>query len=247
MFIQDREHLQSTPDKEGQLSDYGLPSPSRNERILLDAQPLEIRQELDFDCTVESATVKRNETLMKNNKEQHTAYNTIINKIYNTKLHGKKFMFLQASAGTGKTFVASTIASKIRSRGDIALCCATSGIAANLFDNGRTMHSRFKIPLNCHKYSPLTIKRQTALAELIRKAKIIIWDEAPMAHKNVLFWLDRQLRDITGINEQFGGKLLLLCGDFKQLPPVIPHASQKAVLSASIKTSMYFENLKYSN
>ena len=196
---------------------------------------------MEFDTAVECNTMQKNERFMRQNEQQLQAYKTVIETIYERKQYQSNFLFLQASAGTGNTFLGRTIAANVRSRGDIALCCATSGIAANLYQNGRTMHSRFKIPLNCQKYSPLTIKRQSSLAQLIRKSKIIIWDEAPMAHKNILFWLDRQLRDIMNVNKQFGGKVLLLCGDFKQLPPVVPHATQKAVMSASIKTSTYFE------
>ena len=235
------EHLQSSPDKEGVLEDYGLPCPNRSERMVLNQEPIEIRRELNFDEAIEKSTAHSNEKLMRNNKQQLLAYKTIMKRIYEPKPNQSNFLFLQASAGTGKTFLGRTIAANVRAHGDIALCCATSGIAANLYHNGRTMHSRFKIPLNCQKHSPLTIKRQTALAELIRKTKVIIWDEAPMAHKNVLFWLDRQLQDIMDTNKPFGGKVLLLCGDFKQLPPVIPNATQKAVMAASIKTSEYFK------
>ena len=235
------EHLQSSPDKEGVLEDYGLPCPNRKDRIELNELPVEIQRELCFDAVIQKNMVLQNEQLMANNPEQFQSYKTVMQRIYKPNPNDSKFIFLQASAGTGKTFVSNTIAANVRSKGDIALCCATSGIAANLFVNGRTMHSRFKIPLNCQKYSPLTIKRQSTLAELIRRTKLIIWDEAPMAHKNILFWLDRQLRDIMDNNQPFGGKVLLLCGDFKQLPPVIPDGSHKAVTSASIKTSPYFQ------
>ena len=195
---------------------------------------------LNFDHKVQEKMFTDNERKMENNPQQRSAYKTIIQRIYNPKAKGSNLIFLQASAGTGKTFVSNTLAANVRAHGDIALCCATSGIAANLFVNGRTMHSRFKIPLNCQKYSPLTIKRQSTTAELIRKTKLIIWDEAPMAHKNVLFWLDPQLSDIMDSNQPFGGKVLLLCGDFKQLPPVIPYGSPTAVISASIKSSHHF-------
>ncbi|GBP43799.1 hypothetical protein EVAR_82229_1 [Eumeta japonica] len=46
--------------------------------------------------------------------------------------------FLDAPGGTGKTFVISLILATIRSRCDIALALASSGIAATLLDGGRT-------------------------------------------------------------------------------------------------------------
>ncbi|GBO99337.1 hypothetical protein EVAR_91868_1 [Eumeta japonica] len=48
--------------------------------------------------------------------------------------------FLDAPGGTGKTFVILILAT-IRSRCDIALALASSGIAATLLDGGRTAHS----------------------------------------------------------------------------------------------------------
>ena len=42
-------------------------------------------------------------------------------------------------------------------------------------------------------------------------------------------------------NQQlFGGKVLLLCGDFKQIPPVIPGASSNIVINSSIKKCKLF-------
>ena len=230
--------LQSSSEKEAVLSDYGLPSPERTDRLDVNAMSADMFRELNFDPDIQQKIFKKNKKLM--NKQQLHAYETVLERIYEPTSKRSNFMFLQASAGTGKTFVSNSIASYIRSRGDVVLCCATSGIAANLYVNGRTMHSRFKIPMNCKKYSPLTIKRQSTTAELIRKTKLIIWDEAPMAHKNILFWLDRQLRDIMDNNKPFGGKCLMLCGDFKQLPAVIPGGSEKAVIHASIKSSKHF-------
>ncbi|MCI09934.1 ATP-dependent DNA helicase PIF1, partial [Trifolium medium] len=61
------------------------------------------------------------------------------------------------------------------------------------------------------------------LAHLIRRAKLIIWDEAPMMHKHCFEAVDRTLRDI--MNEKrypFGGKVVVLGGDFRQILPVIP-------------------------
>lgn len=234
--------LFATAEKTATLSAYGLPTPNQRDRINMEAGSVEMNREMDFDSNVQKELVDKNVKLMQNNSDQNTAYNKIMDTIYDPQNNPQNFIFLQASAGTGKTFVSNTVAAAVRAQGDIALCCATSGIAANLFVNGRTMHSRFKIPLNCQKYSPLTIKRQSVEAELIRKAKLIIWDEAPMAHKNVLFWLNRQLQDIMNNGKDFGGKVLLLCGDFKQLPPVIPYGSPKAIVSASIKSSDFFQD-----
>lgn len=60
----------------------------------------------------------------------------------------KEDSFLDAPGGTGKTFLISLLLAEIRSKNDIALAVASSGIAATLLDGGRTAHSAFKLPLN---------------------------------------------------------------------------------------------------
>ncbi len=244
-LFQIEEMLMETTEKLATLESYRLPVPSdRNNRLQHPSESRIINTELNFDHVTENINVKKNIKLM--NNRQETVYRQIMNAIYpkNSQQSKTKFFFLQAAAGTGKTFVAKTIASTVRGNGDICLCNATSGIAGTLFVNGKTMHSRFKIPLNCTKNSPLTITRQSNEAKLIKKAKIIIWDEAPMAHSNILYWLNRQLQDIEDNKELFGGKVLLASGDFQQVPPVIPKASKNVIINSSIKKCKLFEYAK---
>ena len=96
------------------------------------------------------------------NAQQEDAYKRVSSSIYPDEhigLHtNAKFFFMQAAASTGKIVLLKTIASTIRSKCDICLCNASSGIAATLFEGGKTMHCRFKLPLNVTKNSPLVIK-----------------------------------------------------------------------------------------
>jgi len=55
--------------------------------------------------------------------------------------------FLYGYGGTGKTFMWKTLASTIRSIGDIVLTVASSGIASLLLPRRRTSHSKFVIPV----------------------------------------------------------------------------------------------------
>ena len=106
------------------------------------------------------------------------------------------YYFIDGPGGTGKTFLYKLILSKIRSNEQIALAVASSGLAAVLLPNGRTSHSRFKIPLKIHETSICNIKCQSSLAELIQTAEIIIWDEAPMLSRYAFEAVDRTLQDI---------------------------------------------------
>ncbi|CAH9110176.1 unnamed protein product, partial [Cuscuta epithymum] len=96
----------------------------------------------------------------------------------------------------GKTFIWKTLSAALRSKGEIVLNVASSGIASLLLPGGRTAHSRFAIPININEDSTCNIKQGSQLAGLIRACKLIIWDEAPMVHKHCFEALDKSMRDI---------------------------------------------------
>nr|GEV52828.1 ATP-dependent DNA helicase pfh1-like [Tanacetum cinerariifolium] len=110
---------------------------------------------------------------------------------------------------------------KIRSEGHIALATATSGIAASILPGGRTAHSRFKIPLDLAVGSVCRVRKQSSLATLIKDCKLIIWDEAPMAKRNAILALNDLLQDLMDLTELFGGKVVVLGGDFRQTLSVV--------------------------
>ena len=58
-------------------------------------------------------------------------------------------------------------------------------------------HSRFKIPVeNLSDHSTCSIAAQSMDAQLIRRAKIVLWDEASMVNRWALEAVDPTLRDI---------------------------------------------------
>ncbi|GFW36599.1 ATP-dependent DNA helicase [Trichonephila clavipes] len=81
------------------------------------------------------------------------------------------------------------------------------------------------------------------MAEVLRKCKIIIWDECTMAHKHSLEALDRTLKHIKNNTMLFGGAQLLLSGDFKQTLPVIPHATYADEINACLKESYLWRSI----
>ncbi|XP_020994900.1 uncharacterized protein LOC107481086 [Arachis duranensis] len=172
--------------------------------------------------------------------EQHHVYDRIMQSV-NDGVGGVYFLY--GYGGTGKTFVWKTLASGLRSRGQIVLTVASSGIAALLLPGGRTAHSRFAIPLNVDEFSTCNIKQGSALAELIIKTKLIIWDEAPMVNKHCIEALDRTMRDLLRFKnvhseeQPFGGKTIVFGGDFRQILPVIPKGSRQDIVNATINSS----------
>ncbi|CAN1310136.1 ATP-dependent DNA helicase PIF1 [Linum perenne] len=192
------------------------------------------------------------------NSDQIRAYSSIMDAIETKK---GKFFFVHGHGGTGKTFLYNCIISKVRSTGGIALVVASSGIAATLLPDGVTAHSRFKIPLEIDNLSTCTIKKGSDVAELLKSATLIVWDEAPMIHKLSFEAVDRTMCDImnmplSGENYvPFGGKVVLLGGDFRQTLPVVPNGSREDNINAtlinmrittnSINTTPMFDGLTF--
>ena len=112
--------------------------------------------------------------------------------------------FLDAPGGTGKTFVISLILAAIRSKNQIVLAAASSGIAATLLEGGRTAHSALKVPINILTVDKPTcsVTKNSATAKLRRECKIIIWDEWTMAHKKAFEAVDRTMQDLRRDSRQ---------------------------------------------
>ena len=54
-----------------------------------------------------------------------------------------------------------------------------------------------------------------------------------MAHKHMLECLDRSLKDICGCNDLFGGKIIVLTGDYRQNLPVVPRANRGHIVQST--------------
>ena len=74
------------------------------------------------------------------------------------------------------------------------------------------------------------------------KTKLIIWDETPMMKKMCFEALDRSLRDLLqhqnpkSFNLPFGGKCVVLGGDFRQILPVIPNGNRSDIVFSAINS-----------
>ncbi|KAG5235502.1 ATP-dependent DNA helicase [Salix suchowensis] len=126
----------------------------------------------------------------------------------------------------------------------LVLFFASSGIASLLLPGGRTAHSRFKIPLMVSETSSCEIKKNTNLSHLLEMTSLIIWDEAPMNHRCCFEALDRSLRDILAHDQPFGGKTVLLGGDFRQILPVVTGGTREDIIHASLSSSPLWHEFK---
>ena len=127
------------------------------------------------------------------NPEQKLAFDKVVDSAKNNK--GKIF-FLHSAGGCGKTHISNTIAAIICADRDVALCVASSAIAALPLQAGQTTYSHFKIPIPIDDSSTYNIKRDDNLHEVLKLTKLIIWDEAPMQHRYGPEASDHTLRDL---------------------------------------------------
>lgn len=204
-----------------------------------------MHEELRFDRT---DLRKEHETLISTlTAEQNGVLQQILEAVWSDK--GGIF-FLYGCGGTGKTYIWKTLSAAIRSEGHIVLNVASSGIASLLLPGGHTAHSRFGIPININESSTCNIRPGTDLLEVILKSKLIVWDEAPMMNKFSFEALDRSLRDIVRSLDRsmselsFGGKTVVLGGDFRQILLVIPKGSREEVVHATINSSYLWDHCK---
>jgi hypothetical protein len=136
--------------------------------------------------------------------------------------------------GTGKTFVARYLAECCGQLGVRARSAALAAAAAGLLPGGCTLHTliglggRGKaaegsegggsgIPVDFSK--PISNDKLRALRKKFSNVRLLIIDEISMVPVNLLGHVNHRLQIIKGNTELFGGLLVVLMGDFDQLPP----------------------------
>ena len=236
--------MQDSLAKQGKtLAEFDLPSPSRDWIVTCPNCPLEAQRVPDH--VHEELRLKAQGMSERMNRDQHNAFTTISNSIVNGLGH---LFFLNGPGGTGKTFVYTTTAHRVRAEGGVILCVASSGIAAILLPKGATAHSTFKIPVaNIHGESVCSITVQSDRAELIRQALAIIWDEVPMQHRWCAEAVDQTCRDIQqnlpGGDHPFGGLTVVFGGDFRQCLPVIQKGKREDIVGACLTCSRLWSSV----
>ncbi|XP_010445523.1 PREDICTED: uncharacterized protein LOC104728200 [Camelina sativa] len=198
-----------------------------------------IAEEMRYDR--DDLKEKHSEWVQMLTSEQKDVYDKITGAVF--KDLGGVF-FLYGFGGTGKTFMWKTLSAAIRCRGLIVLNVASSGIVSLLLEGGRTAHSRFVIPWVVDDYSLCKIKPNSDLANLIKEASLIIWDETLMMSKYCFECLDQSFSDILGNveNKVFAGKVVVFGGDFRQILHVINGAGRAEIVLLSLNSSYLWDH-----
>ncbi|CAF4186948.1 unnamed protein product [Rotaria magnacalcarata] len=183
------------------FSDFGIPIPSVF--CPLQSKSINKEEELRFGQ-------KMYETL---NEAQCLEVAKILGAYHRRSATTASCFFIDGAGGTGKTYLYNTLCHLFRGQGVSVLTVAWTRIAANLLSEGRTVHSRFKLPVPLLETSTSSIRPNTKKADTIGKADVVIWDEAPMDPSYALKAADILLRDIMNISVPFGGKIMLGNGE----------------------------------
>ena len=218
------------------LGNFGLPCPQKEN--IAEEQPRIITDELFDESDQEKKTLQNLATF---NSEQTEAYERILKAILDSD-EPQHLFFVNAPGGYGKTFLMETLLSSVRAVGKIALAVASSGIAAELLEGGRTAHSRFKIPIPISNESVCSISLQSSHAELMRTS-LLCWDEVLMSDKQHIECVDRSLRDILKVDKPFGGITVVFGGDPRQILPVVRHGDRPRIVQACVKSSTLWQQV----
>ena len=218
------------------LRDFGLPEPEDfdderfNKRELLAARAFNVSGEL------RAAADKKKDM----REDQAAAFDAVVEAL---RAQQGGVFFVDGPGGSGKTFLQEALLHHVRGQGDIALPCAWSGIAATLLPGGKTCHGTFGFPVPLPSAEvPSSITWQSGRAAVLRQAALIIWDEAPMSPSEAVDGADALLQDLCEDARPFGGKVVVFAGDFRQVLPVMPHASREQVVSHSLRNHRFWRD-----
>ena len=158
------------------LERFGLPTPDMQKRI--HRIPWVIAEEMFNVESQQKISNLKHGTL---NRDQQVAFCAIMKSVQDEN-HPQRLFFPNVPGGYGKTFLIETLLSAARGLGKIALAVASSGIAAELLEDGQTAHSHFKIPIPLDEDAVFSISLQSDDENLLQQTLLIIWDEIMMSH-----------------------------------------------------------------
>ncbi len=135
-------------------------------------------------------------------------------------IKNKENLLVTGAAGCGKTFLINHIL-KIYREEKIGVTAMT-GVAATLYEEGKTLHSWGGIGLAKGTEDDIlrNVRKNKKARANWTDSRILIIDEVSMMTVELFEKLDYIARKLRKSENFYGGLQLILCGDFCQLPPV---------------------------
>jgi hypothetical protein len=172
---------------------------------------------------------------------QKIIFNKVLNAVKNE--NNDKYIFVDGPGGTGKSYLLNLLIDYFNKYDVTFLAVAWTGIAANLLKNGKTVHTTFKLPLNITETSTCNVKPNTPYGLNIKSIKVLIWDEISLS-KFAFEAVDRLFTDLCNNNEPFGGKIVIISGNFRQTLPIVRYGNGVRITENCAKKSNLWNYFK---
>lgn len=139
-----------------------------------------------------------------------------------------KNIFITGGAGVGKSYSLNKILDHLREnhpKKRLAVLAMTGMASLQYEEGGQTVHSFFGIGFAKDVRELQSIVQKYNFKKVTRydleDTDIIFIDEISMMRSDLLELLDAILKYVMGSDLPFGGKQVVFCGDFMQLPPIV--------------------------
>ena len=148
-------------------------------------------------------------------------------------------LIINGVAGTGKSYLINAIRTLLTTK-----CAVTA--AFNI--NGVTVHSLLKLPVGSRGNKNLAGQNLIRLRESLHEIDYIIIDEFSMLGQVIFGWIDRHLKQSSGLQDKLlGNKSVILCGDPAQLPPVADKPLYHAIPTNDVGEQDYLTYKMFDN
>ena len=144
----------------------------------------------------------------------------IVETHFTTLGNAQLLMGIYGGPGTGKSIVVDSLLCLL---GQTVRSMAFVGQAAFHVD-GTTIHSLLKVPFHPNSPYDLSDARVEELHDALKDVRYFIIDEISMVSKRLFIWVHKRLCQAFSNEEPFGGRNVILVGDFSQLSPVGGHS-----------------------
>ena len=155
---------------------------------------------------------------------------------------GHRFLCLHGQGGTGKSVMLKKVDAYVRAQNEIVAMCAATNLAALAFKHCTTAHSLLGYPV-IEDYdindamTQVPCKPSKERLELLLATRVIIWEEFFLNHHDML---DASV----SLLEENKRLIIVVAGDGRQCPPVVPFGSAKETILASMSSSPHWPKFK---